>query len=330
MDPITPPRLNLARLPTPLVPLRRFSEKYEVPTIWMKRDDLTDTAASGNKLRKLEFSVAQALQEGATTLITSGAVQSNHCRATAIVASQLGLRSHLILRGKSSEHPDGNLLLDELVGANISFVSGADFKELDRVVEDISNQYRQQGEIPYAIPIGASDEIGLWGYIEACRELKSDFTSVNINPGFIFSAAGSGGTAGGLILGNHLYQLDTGIMSFSVSENEAYFVDKVSKDIQSWRERYKYDININELEVNIIGGHVGPGYGRADTPVFDTIRDLARTEGILLDPVYTGKAFHGLMTELSLGRFTTSSDIVFIHTGGIFSLFPHKDQLHAG
>ncbi|HIG40468.1 MAG: D-cysteine desulfhydrase family protein [bacterium] len=319
------PRIQLARLPTPLVPLRRFSQKHNIPTIWLKRDDLTDTAASGNKLRKLEFTIAQALQQGASTLITIGGVQSNHCRATAIIASQLGLKSHLVLRGRKTSPADGNLLLDELVGARITYVSTAEYADIDQIISELMRAYREQGEVPYAIPIGASDEIGLWGYIEASRELQLDFENANIEPGYVVSAAGSGGTAGGLILGHQLYALNNEVYSFNVCDDEAYFIRKIGADFQSWRKRYEIPININNLKINIVDRYVGPGYGKAEPPVIECIKDLARTEGVILDPVYTGKAFQGLMTELGSGSFSTSNDIVFIHTGGIFGLFPQKD-----
>ena len=321
------PRVSLARLPTPLVPIRRFCRKHDIPTIWMKRDDLTDTAASGNKLRKLEFAVGQALFEGATTLITSGGVQSNHCRATAIIASQLGLKAHLILRGSPVAVADGNLLLDEIVGANITFATAGEFQFLDELTERIANKYRQQNERPYVIPVGASDEVGLWGYIEASRELKQDFEDAAIEPGDIVSAAGSGGTAGGLIIGRHLHRLKAEVFSFNVCDDEQYFIEKISGDFKVWQKRYGVEIAADDVPINIVDGYVGPGYGRADPPVFDTIRDLARTEGIILDPVYTGKAFHGLLSEINRGNFRDTDDIVFIHTGGIFGLFPQKQHL---
>jgi D-cysteine desulfhydrase len=309
------------------VPLRRYSQKHDIPTIWLKRDDLTDTAACGNKLRKLEFTIAQALEEQATTLITIGGVQSNHCRATAIVASQLGLKSHLILRGRKTSPADGNLLLNELVGANITFVSPDEYNDIDQIVKDLSSFYRAEGEVPYAIPIGASDEIGLWGYIEASGELKLDFQNADIDPGYIVSATGSGGTAGGLILGRQLYGLNSEVHSFNVCDDEAYFIAKISADFISWQQRYEVPIDSGNLAINIIDRYVGPGYGKATPPVFDTIKDLARSEGVILDPVYTGKAFHGLITELKNGNLSNSNDIVFIHTGGIFGLFPQREAL---
>lgn len=328
---MNPPRIRLAQLPTPLVCMERLSRELGGPRIWLKRDDLTESAASGNKLRKLEYSIGEALTQHATVLITAGGIQSNHCRATAIAAARLGLKSHLILVGKPPASADGNLLLDTLAGAGITFVSMDEFRELDDQYSHIANEYRSRGEIPFNIPIGASDEIGLWGYIECARELKDDFEHQNIDPGYVISAAGSGGTLGGLILGNHLHDLHTKMVAFNVCDDEAWFVQKISRDIERWHQRYRSNmppIEADELKINIIDGYVGPGYARADQHVYDTIERVARTEGIFFDPVYTGKAFDAMLQEYSNGRFNDTADIVFIHTGGIYGLFPQRDQFN--
>lgn len=324
---INPPRISLARLPTPIQPLTRFSQRHGLPPIWIKRDDLTDAAASGNKLRKLEFSVAEALAQGATALITCGGVQSNHCRATAIVAASLGLKCHLILRGEPSEIADGNLLLDQLVGAEITYVPSRGYKDkLPGEIEKIQATYANRGELAFAIPIGASDEIGLWGYVAACEELKQDFATHGLTPDYIVSATGSGGTAGGLILGNAVYELGAEVLSFNVCDDEAYFVNKITNDFVRWQSRYHLDEFDLSLPIKIVDGYVGPGYGMAGAEIYATIGELARTEGIILDPVYTGKAFHGLVEELKSGRLKPRHEVVFIHTGGIFGLFPHREH----
>lgn len=326
---MSPPRIRLAQLPTPLVCMERLSRELGGPKIWLKRDDLTESAASGNKLRKLEYSIGEALSQDASVLITAGGVQSNHCRATAIMAARLGLKSHLVLRGKPPSSLDGNLLLDTLAGAEISFATRDEFQNLDDQFLHIADEYRSKGEIPFIIPIGASDEVGLWGYIECARELKIDFSRQAINPGYVISAAGSGGTLGGLILGKHLHGLDTNIVAFNVCDDEAWFKQKISMDIERWQQRYEsiiQKIPVNELAINIIDGYVGPGYARADQHVYDTIKRVARTEGIFFDPVYTGKAFDAMLQEYAAGRFNDTGDIVFIHTGGIYGLFPEREQ----
>lgn len=325
---MTVPRVQLARLPTPLVLLERVSSAIDGPRIWLKRDDLTDTTASGNKLRKLEFSVARGLEEGATVLITCGGLQSNHCRATAVVAASLGLGCHLILRGRQESPADGNHLLDQLAGARISYVGGAAYDELDDIYAQLESEYRDQGEVPYSMPIGASDETGLWGYIQACEELAQDFQRHDITPGYVISAAGSGGTLGGLILGNEIHNLKTSMVAFNVCDDETWFVEKIQKDMSRWQGRYgqDYKLDVSSLPINIIDGYVGPGYAKAEPQVFDTIKWLAKTEGVILDPVYTGKAFNAMLEEIKHGRFKDAEDIVFLHTGGIFGIFPQREQ----
>ncbi|XOV88765.1 MAG: 1-aminocyclopropane-1-carboxylate deaminase/D-cysteine desulfhydrase [Pseudomonadota bacterium] len=323
---IIPPRIQLARLPTPLVPLDRLSAELGGPRIWLKRDDLTETAASGNKIRKLEFSLAAAREASADVLITCGGIQSNHCRATALLARQLGFEVHLLLRGTRPDQADGNLLLDELLGATITFATREEYADLPALVARTEQAWIEAGRKPFFIPTGASDEIGLWGYITATSELKQDFLDRGINPEAVVSATGSGGTLGGLIIGRQLAEVDTRMMAFNVCDDEAYFITKIREDLQRWQARYDHQLDDANLDINVIDGYVGPGYGRADKQVFKTIRRLAITEGIILDPVYTGKAFDALLTEISAGRFRGAADIVFIHTGGIFGLFPQRNQ----
>ncbi|MFP6809046.1 MAG: D-cysteine desulfhydrase family protein [Pseudomonadales bacterium] len=329
------PRISLARLPTPLQLMERLSKELNGPRIWIKRDDLTESAAAGNKLRKLEFSIAQAIEQKSTVLITAGGIQSNHCRATAIMAAKLGLKCHLILRGHkpdpaSGDYADGNLLLDNLTGAAISFVSGKEFDDIDATAEKISADYRTKGDITFFIPTGASDEIGLWGYIECARELKEDFARYKIKPGYVISAAGSGGTMAGLVLGNYLYDLNSNIMAYNVARDADWFEQKIRSDISKWQQRYdKSGAPALDLDINIIDGYVGPGYAQADQHVYDTISRLARTEGMFFDPVYTGKAFDAMLQEYAQGRFNDAEDIVFIHTGGIYGLFPQRAKFNA-
>jgi len=319
-----PPRIPLARLPTPLVKLERLSRSLGGPEIWLKRDDLTDTTASGNKLRKLEFNVAQALEEGATRLITAGGLQSNHCRATAVVARQLGLECHLLLRGREPDEADGNLFIDKLLGTSISYLGQSEFDDLEQQVSSLINHYAGLGEKAFYIPVGASDEIGLWGYIEASQELQQDFITHDIQPEYIVSAAGSGGTLGGLVIGRERYGLVSKPVAFNVSNDAEYFRAKITADAAIWQQRYRQTIKVTPTMVDVIDGYVGPGYARADPIIFDTIKQLARLEGVILDPVYTGKAFHGMIQEIKTGRFKDTKCLVFLHTGGIYGLFPQK------
>ncbi|MBT3427353.1 MAG: D-cysteine desulfhydrase family protein [Gammaproteobacteria bacterium] len=318
----TPEKLTLARLPTPLEPLDRLSNKLRGPRIWVKRDDLTESTGSGNKIRKLEYVMADALRTGASVVITSGGIQSNHCRATAFAAAKLGISCHLILRGRPPASLDGNLLLDRLLGATISYATAAEFADLDSLYKRTEKLYSDQGISTYSIPIGASNALGMWGYINAAVELKADFLSHNIQPDHIFSATGSGGTLAGLIVGQQLFQLPGKIAGFNVADDGEFFRTKIAADIDNWGRQF--GANLPALPIKIIEGYVGPGYGRAGPEVFSCIDLVAKLEGLILDPVYTGKAFHGMLESIRRGQLKNSSDIVFLHTGGIFGLFPHR------
>ncbi len=322
-----PHRLPLARLPTPLMPLRRLSAEIGGPQIWAKRDDLTGSAVSGNKVRKLDFTLAAALDQGCDTIITVGGVQSNHCRATALLCAQLGLRCHLLLFG-TEEQVDGNLLLNRLSGASIDFYPSSEYLlSKDRILKEWCDHYAERGRKPYGVPAGASDGVGLWGYIDAARELSEDFRRLDIEPGHVVTATGSGGTQGGLAIGMRLFEIDSVVWGVNVKNDEAYFVKKIHSDMIDWKRRYRQSLDVESFDVNVIDGYVGAGYARASAEVFSLIRQVARMEGIILDPVYTGKAFLGMIEKIRAGLFDNTSDIVFIHTGGIFELFPQRKQL---
>lgn len=322
-----PARLALANLPTPLQPLRRLSAELGGPTIWLKRDDLTGSAVSGNKVRKLEFSLAEAQDLGCDTVLTVGGVQSNHCRATALLCAQLGLNCHLLLFGPETP-PDGNLFLDRLAGAKIDFYPAETYSEMKvPVLEEWSNHYRDAGARPFTIPSGASNATGLWGYIGAARELAADFERLEIAPGHILFATGSGGTQGGLVLGRELFGLEAAIQGVIVDEDRRYFENKIRADMRDWSARYQPGFDTGGLDINLIEGYVGAGYAIASAEVFELIRKVARTEGVVLDPVYTGKAFLAMVEGVRNGAFGDTSDIVFIHTGGIFGLIAQREQV---
>jgi D-cysteine desulfhydrase len=331
-----PPRLELAQLPTPLQPLPRLAAALGVRhRLWIKRDDFTDSAVGGNKLRKLEFVCAEAIAQGCDLLITCGGLQSNHCRATALTGARLGLKVHLILRGKP-ELADGNLLLDHLAGATISCYPPSTYvPEFAALQNHWQQHYREQGFQPWFIPTGASDGIGVWGYVKAAEELAADMQACGIESADVVCATGSGGTQAGLTLGAHLHQVPARVWGVNVCDDADWFERKVTADVAAWAQRYTPDASPPELNVRVIDGYVGPGYGRADAEIFATIGQLASTEGIVLDPVYTGKAFHGMLQELQAGRFGEQGDVVFVHTGGIFGLFPQREAFsqpidHAG
>ena len=321
-----PIRIALGKLPTPLERLEKLSRKYK-KNIWIKRDDLSETALSGNKVRKLEYIAAEALEEKADVLVTWGAVQSNHCRATAIAAAKLGLQSHLILRGSEPNEADGNLLIDKLVNSRISYKTVGEYKRMDETYTLLEAKYEEEGKKTFRIPVGGSNETGLWGYINCAEELVSDFKNTGFSPEAIVCATGSGGTQGGLILGAWIHQINGQIFGINVCDNKKYFENKIGEDIDLWAKKYSLPNRAKKFHINIIEGYVGEGYGRASAEIFDTIREVATLEGILLDPVYTGKAFHGMISEIESGCLKNFEDILFIHTGGIFGIFPHKEDM---
>jgi D-cysteine desulfhydrase len=320
-----PRKIDLASTPTPLQYLERASEKWGGGhRLWVKRDDLTGCTLSGNKVRKLEFIAAHAIDNGYDTLITCGGLQSNHCRATAFAGAQLGLAVHLLLRGVQPDESEGNLFLDELAGATINCYPTRQYvSEIDDLFRQWQAHYADRGHKALAIPTGGSDGIGVWGYIAACEELAADFACAGIEQAHIITASGSGGTQAGLTLGTALHQLPATVWGVNVCDDEQYFLDKVAADAADWRRRYPQVPNV-DAQPRVLDGYVGQGYGIADKEVFDLIAQLSRLEGLVLDPVYTGKAFAGMLTEIAAGRFEGCTDIVFIHTGGIFGVFPQR------
>ena len=323
-----PPRLTLARTPTPLQLLQRLSADIGGPRIWVKRDDLTECVASGNKIRKLEFTLAQALAYGADTVITCGGVQSNHCRATAVLGARLGLKVHLILRGEKPAVADGNLFLDQLCGATVSFHPAKLYQDgLGDLFAQWTAHYQAQGRKTFVIPTGASDGIGVWGYVACAEELKSDFSQHGIKPAHIVHATGSGGTQAGLSAGVVLHGIDAAVTGMAVCDSEQYFLQKVRADLHDWKRRYNLPMEVDAVPLRCNANYIGEAYAKASREVFDTIHRVAAFEGLVLDPVYTGKAFHGLLTELRAGRLCEANDIVFVHTGGVFGLFAQREQI---
>jgi D-cysteine desulfhydrase len=320
-----PPRIPLAQLPTPLQRLDRLSRDLG-RNIWVKRDDLTHHSCSGNKIRKLEYLLAEAVNAGATHVITAGAVQSNHCRATAIAASSLGLQSELILRGAQPATSEGNLLLSELVGAHCHFVDRETWRQLPDVFQLLETSLRGQSQTPYSIPIGGSNPLGVWGYARMMGELKQDLQDAGIDAAHVVSAVGSGGTYAGILAGIGIHELThrcstTGIL---VSDDKAYFDEKVSSDLARWTADYENSADLPSA--NFDDRFIAPGYGRANPEIFQLIHSLAKQEGLFLDPVYSGKAFFGMLQRMKEGLIE-EDDVVFVHTGGLFGLMAQSDGL---
>ncbi|HSS01127.1 MAG TPA: D-cysteine desulfhydrase family protein [Kofleriaceae bacterium] len=329
-----PPRVRLANLPTRGQWLRygqtdRPREQAERFKIWLKHDDHTGSELMGNKVRKLEYLMAEALAEGATHVITCGGEQSNHARATAFAATQLGLKCILILRTDDPESPPaatGNILLDRLVGAELQWISRPAWRDRTQLLAEAATRVRRAGDRPYVIPEGGSNALGSWGYLRAMHELADDLDGIASpeHPVTVVYACGSGGTGAGLILGAKLLGLarrGIRVAGVNVCDDRAYFVDAITRICADAEARWQLGANVTEADIDIVDGHVGRGYAKSRPEELATIRDVCRSDGIALDPVYTGKAFHGMVTELAAdpGRF--GSAIAFLHTGGLFGLF---------
>jgi D-cysteine desulfhydrase len=328
-----PARIDLARTPTPLEPLSRLSHKLGVE-VHVKRDDLTGAELTGNKVRKLEFLLADALAKGSDTVLTCGAAQSNHARATAIAAAKLGLDARLLLRTPNPANPppvEGNILLDRLVGAEIVWLTFDEYGRRTEMLERQAESLRRSGKIPYIIPEGGSNLVGAWGYVRAAEELAEDLEDLpknNDRPTTILHATGSGGTTAGLVLGVKLVGLDAQVVGINVCNDRNYFMEVVAEICNAAITNYQLKIPFSAQEdIHIVDGYVGEGYGKASFQVLSLLVEVARTEGMILDPVYTGKAFYGMTQELKRNPEVFGDRIVFIHTGGIFGLLPMAAQL---
>ena len=322
-----PRKLDLARTGTPLEALPRTSAALGVE-ILVKRDDLTGAELTGNKVRKLEFLLADALDQGADTVITCGGEQSNHARATALAAARVGLRCRLVLRTDDPAAPPAttaNILLDRLAGAAIRWISRPDWARRNEIMAEEAEAVAARGRRPYVIPEGGSNALGAWGYIACAHELADDLAAHPVRPTTIVHATGSGGTAAGLVMGARLaglHERGVRVAAVNVCDDRGYFVEVVTRLCAELTARWSLPVTIGPDDVDIVDGHVGLGYARSRPEELATIRDLCRRDGLVLDPVYTGKAFHGMVTELGRDRGRFGERIVFVHTGGIFGLFP--------
>jgi len=322
-----PPSISLALLPTRIEKPPRLAADLKEVELFIKRDDLTGCLNSGNKIRKLEFVLAEALNQEADTLITCGGIQSNHSRATASVAARYGLQCVLFLKGKETPSVEGNLLLDRLLGAEINVISEEEYLQVDNTMAREAQRLRSLGRKPYVIPEGASNWLGAMGYVRAAEEIRNQLDATGISVDFIVSACGSGGTYAGLLIGKKIFGLKARLLAINVCQTPQHFKEKIHAICLEANSRLNLGLSVEKGEIEVVGGYVGDGYARPYPQVIKLIRRMARTEGIILDPVYTGKAMHGLLDLVSSGKIPKKSRVLFIHTGGIFSLFAYTKHI---
>jgi D-cysteine desulfhydrase family pyridoxal phosphate-dependent enzyme len=309
---VRPAPLPLAHGPTPLESLDRLSDWLGGPRLLVKRDDQTGLALGGNKARKLEHLCAEALSQGCDTLVTGGGPQSNHCRMTAAAANRLGLECHLALAGATADQPTGNLLLDHLLGARLHPTAAREYYEIEASIEAIADEVRAAGGRPYAIPVGGASVTGALGYVDAARELTGQLAE---SLDWIVVADGSGGTHAGLLAG-----LDGPTRILGIDVGTRPDLDKRVPELAA-ATAAAVDRPAPDGEVHIDHTRFGAGYGKPTPECLEAIRAAARLEGLILDPVYTGKAMAGLIGWIREGRFTEHQSVLFWHTGGAPALF---------
>lgn len=322
------PRVRLAHLPTPLEPMPRLTKHFGGPTLYVKRDDCTGLATGGNKTRKLEFLMAEALREGADTILTQGAVQSNHCRQTAAAAARLGMKCFLLFENRVTDADDaylnsGNVLLDRIYGASIlEYDAGTD---MNAALAEVADKVRSEGGAPYIIPGGGSNKVGALGYANCALELVAQANDMDVKIDHIIHATGSAGTQAGLVAG--LKVINAGIPVLGIGVN-------APQDIQETRV-----FNLAEETADYLGvpggvaradivancNYIGEGYGIPTQGMLDAVHLAAHMEGLLFDPVYSGKGLDGLFDLITKGHFGKSDTLVFIHTGGAAGLFGYQN-----
>src|SRR3984893_12971973 len=311
-------RLNFAHLPTPVEALSRLAEDDNGPRLLIKRDDQTGLALGGNKTRKLEFLTAEAREQGASTLITGGALQSNHCRQTAAAAARFGFECILVLAGSAPEHPSANLLPDQLFGARVVYVT--DRKDRDRVLQQTFDDASEKGMKPYLVPYGGSSPTGALGYAFAVQELMEQ----KVHADWIVFGTSSGGTHAGLVLGQRTFGYKGKVLGISIDESEDWLRKHVSELASLASEKLGKRIEFTPAEVLANADYCKAGYGVLTDAEREAIHLFAKHEGLLLDPVYTGRAAAGMIDLIRKKFFNKGKTVLFLHTGGQPALFADK------
>ncbi len=320
------PRFHLAEFPTPIQYLAALTKACKGPDIYIKRDDHTSLGMGGNKTRKLEFLIGEALEQEKDTLVTTGGIQSNHCRLTAAAARKAGLDCHLVLNGTEPKRPNGNLLLDKIFGATIHY---CERKNRDKRLFQVADELAETGKKPYVIPVGGSNSIGAVGYVTAMKEFSHQIKDMDISPDAIVFATSSGGTQAGLTLGAKITGFKGDILGISIDQTQTGsdpFLPVLTQIASATAARIGSDIQMQESDFSLNCDYLGAGYAMPGDLEFDAIRDLSFLEGILLGPVYTARAMGGFLDLIQKGYFTKDQTVLFWHTGGTPELFAWADQ----
>lgn len=339
------PKVHTSFLPTPLHKLENVSSDFPSYNIYIKRDDLTGLGCGGNKLRKLDYLVKKALDEGYTTLLTYGAPQTNHGRLTAASAARFNLKSIIVCFGEDSDILSGNLLLDHILGTDVRFLDPSilkqnksnktyeervqTFNELrDNYTNEIIQEYEEQGDKVFVIQVGGHSKEGYLGYSDCAKEILDQSLEMGITFDHVFLGNGSGGTLGGFVIGSKYHNAPYKITGINVSKKHEEDIKKLIEFCNEVSDEYDMGITITNDDFTTTNEYIGLGYNIPDIDTRNTIRYLAQREGLFVDPCYTGKAFRGMVEELKNKRIPQGSNILFIHTGGIPALWS-KEHMDA-
>ncbi len=321
-------------LNTPLHKLENISRDLDVE-LYIKRDDLTGFGTGGNKLRKLDYLVKDAIDQGCNTLLTYGGYQTNHGRLTAAAAARYGMKCVLILNGAPPKEATGNLILDRMMGAEVVFMDtssiegDADFAEKSALLKEkatkaVIERYKKQGDKVYSIPVGGSNDVGAAGYIRCVGEMAEQLKAMDVEPDYVISPYGSMGTYAGITVGMKYYDLKGKLIGIAVSPKEEAVIMEGLDYINRIAEKYETGLSFTRDELNVDTGYVGPGYNISDEATRAACYYMASKEAIILDFCYTGKVFTGLLDMIKSGKIAKGSKIVFVHTGGLPGLFSDR------
>ncbi len=318
------PRLELAKLPTPLDRVENLGKSLGDLDLWFKRDDLTGFGLGGNKVRSLEYLAADAMEVNSNILITGGSPGSNHVRTTMAVAAHLGLKGVAVLSGTRPSKANGNLLLNQLLDAKLVFTGNPDRSYIDNYIEDEAERLRGKGESPYMIRRGGVSSLGCIGYVSAAVEICSQLQSLNLNPDILLCATGCGVTQAGLLVGFKLMGLNCRLYGITVSRSRDECIAYIKQLINETEDVLGLDSRVKNDEIFVFDEYIGEGYSVPTSEGIDAIRLVAQTEGIFLDPIYTGKAMAGLTDLVKKDLIGSDNTVIFLHTGGSPSIFSNS------
>lgn len=318
------PRIPLAITPTPIEPLSRLSKELAGPEIYIKRDDNTGLALGGNKARKLEYLLAEAVDQKADVILTEGGLQSNHARMTAAAASKLGLRSVLVLKGKEIKEYQGNLLLDRLLDAEIVLVDPDGSLTRHQALLNKAAELKAEGWNPYVIPTGGSTGLGALGYMRCVEEIVNESKKLGVSFDWVVHPIGSGGTQAGLLAGQKYFGGQFKV--YGIAADDEDFAPEILKIGQEINQILEADLTIAPEEIYLNYDYFGPEYGVPSAAAMEAVKLLARTEGIIVGPVYTGKALAGFLDLIQKKRFCQGEKVLFVHTGGAPALFAMNSE----